>query len=133
MRVLTILYLGVNGWTDWKRKEVDLKYTIGFIVVTAGIYLWKGLPQNWSGLLPGVCLCCLACWQKEKIGTGDGIAAMGLGWAVGVKKVLEILTGAFLMAAVAGVLLLAAGKKRTTELPFVPFLCIAYLTGGYFG
>ena len=39
MGVLTTGYLMVNSWTDWRRKEVDIVWTVAVFVLTAFIYL----------------------------------------------------------------------------------------------
>ena len=39
MGVLTTGYLMVNSWTDWRRKEVDIVWTVAVFVLTAFIYV----------------------------------------------------------------------------------------------
>ncbi|MBS6193971.1 MAG: prepilin peptidase [Clostridiales bacterium] len=129
MRLLSAVYLVCNTWTDWKKREVDLKYTILFILIVTIVNLWTGKPQNWAGLFPGGFLWILSRRKKEMLGSGDGPVVMGLGWAVGLLEIWKILTGAFLLAGCGGILLLAAGKRKTTEFAFVPFLCISFFIG----
>lgn len=56
MGVLTTGYLMVNSWTDWRRKEVDIVWTVAVFVLTAFIYVGTDQKLCWSGLLPGICL-----------------------------------------------------------------------------
>lgn len=129
MKLLSMMYLGINAWTDGRRKEIDLRYTVVFVLIIAVIRMWTGTPQNWKGLLPGSFLWVMSQWKKEKIGNGDGFVAAGLGWAIGLEEVWKVLTGGFLLAGCTGILLLALGRKKTTELPFIPFLCMSFLLG----
>ena len=55
MGVLTTGYLMVNSWTDWRRKEVDIVWTVAVFILTAFIYVGTDQKLCWSGLLPGIC------------------------------------------------------------------------------
>lgn len=67
--------------------------------------------------------------EKEEIGDGDGIIIMGLGWAVGPERILEILAGAFLLAGAAGLLCYLRDGKKAMEIPFVPWILFGYWMG----
>lgn len=133
MKLLILCYLGMNSWTDWRQKEIDLRTTVVFFLLITGIHWWKRLPLNWLGLLPGLCLWILAWYKKEKIGSGDGIVVMSLGWAMGIRQVWKILAGGFLLAGIAGVVLSVNGERQSTEIPFVPFILISFLMEGWTG
>ena len=77
MGVLTTGYLMVNSWTDWRRKEVDIVWTVAVFVLTAFIYVGTDQKLCWSGLLPGICLWLASLWRSDQIGSGDGIVLMG--------------------------------------------------------
>lgn len=83
MGVLTTGYLMVNSWTDWRRKEVDIVWTVAVFVLTAFIYVGTDQKLCWSGLLPGICLWLASLWRSDQIGSGDGIVLMGIGWIQG--------------------------------------------------
>lgn len=129
MSLLNITYLGLNAWTDWKKKEIDLRYTIVFVLGTAVFNLWMGTGQNWTGILPGGLLWFLSRRKRESIGNGDGAVVMGLGWAIGLEKIWSVLMGGFLLAGCLGVILLITGRKKTLEIPFIPFLFVSFLLG----
>lgn len=129
MILLSMIYLGINAWTDWRWKEIDIRYTVIFVLAVAVMRIWTGTPQNWAGLLPGSFLWVLSQWKREKIGNGDGPVVAGLGWTIGLEEVWKVLTGGFLLAGCVGILLLVSGRKKTTELPFIPFLCMSFLLG----
>ena len=84
MGVLTTGYLMVNSWTDWRRKEVDIVWTVAVFVLTAFIYVGTDQKLCWSGLLPGICLWLASLWRSDQIGSGDGIVLMGIGWIQGI-------------------------------------------------
>ena len=103
MGVLTTGYLMVNSWTDWRRKEVDIVWTVAVFVLLASL------------------------WRSDQIGSGDGIVLMGIGWIQGIQQACVIFQTAILLAAAVGVCMLALGMGRKKELPFVPFLLAGYL------
>ena len=47
MEVLAAGYLLVNSWTDWRRKEVDIVWTVAVVILTALIYV--GTVRNFAG------------------------------------------------------------------------------------
>ena len=57
----------------------------------------------------------------------DSIVLMGIGWIQGIQQVCMIFQTAILLAAGAGICMLAIGKGRKKEIPFVPFLLAGYL------
>ena len=65
--------------------------------------------------------------KPGQIGSGDGIVLMGIGWIQGIQQVCMIFQTAILLAAGAGICMLALGKGRKKEIPFVPFLLAGYL------
>lgn len=127
MNYLTVIYLGISAWTDWKSKEVDCRHAAVFAVCVS---LWKAVfhePFYWTGILPGICLWALSFWKKSGIGNGDGIVAVVLGWALGIEKIWNIIVGGFFLAGTAGVFLWIRRKNRKEEIPFVPFLLGGFL------
>ena len=72
MGVLTTGYLMENSWTDWRRKEVDIVWTVAVFILTAFIYVGTDQKLCWSGLLPGICLWLASLWRSDQIGSGDG-------------------------------------------------------------
>lgn len=127
MKVLAGLYLGINAWTDWKRKEIDLRYTVAFCVAASLIFFARRQWPDWSGMIPGVCLWLISFWMGEKIGRGDGILTAALGCGVGLEQVMEVLINGFLLTGATGVILLISGRKGKEKIPFVPFLLCGFL------
>lgn len=127
MNYLIGIYLAINAWTDGKRREIDCRYTLAFILILF-VWHWKtGEGFYWLGCLPGICLWGLSRWKKGSIGEGDGILAAALGSAVGPEQIWNILTGGFFLAGCAGVFLRLTKGKRKIQMPFAPFLFLSYL------
>ena len=123
--VMTVLFLAVMGWKDWKKKEISLLLTgtYGIIGLAFSIYAERPL-EDW--LLPfGVSLMILA-----EIGMGDGWIFLALGTMLHTEMYVRMACIGMLIAAVyAGVLLAICKKGRKTEIPLVPFLLFGYLGG----
>lgn len=129
MKEIVFLYLLINGWTDYKTGEVDLRYTVAMAGIT-GIYkAGMGTLAHWWGILPGLLLLVIAVNRKEKIGSGDGWIVMATGWALGMEKVWNLLMIAFLAAGGVGLFYLFLKKKQVKDIPFVPFLLLGFLVG----
>ena len=127
MNILLSGYLLVNAWTDFKRKEIDLLYTL--IVIGVGIvckYMVQG-THYWEGMIPGMLLIGFSLVWREHIGIGDGVVVMAFGWMCGLSFACEVLVCGFLLAGGMGILCCVIGKKKDIELPFVPFFLGSYL------
>ena len=90
------------------------------------------LCQLLAGLLPGIFLLILARITREAVGYGDGLILLFIGLSLGFWECIGIffagLLGIFLAAVLA---LLLFGRKKSLEIPFIPFL-LTGLAGGYF-
>lgn len=126
MAVLTTGYLMINSWTDWRKKEIDIVWTVAVFILTAFLYIKTGKALYWSGILPGIGLWMISLWKPEQIGSGDGMILMGIGWIEGIRRACMIFQNAILLAAVPAICMLVRGEKKR-EIPFVPFLLAGYL------
>ena len=118
--VMTVLFLAVMGWKDWKKKEISLLLTgtYGIIGLAFSIYAERPL-EDW--LLPfGVSLMILA----VSVLTGGEIGMLHTEMYVRMACI-----GMLIAAVYAGVLLVICKKGRKTEIPLVPFLLFGYLGG----
>lgn len=130
MRILVFLYLALNSWTDYRHREIDVRFTLVFTGIVTVYHIWKHTWRNIWGVIPGAGLWLLGyLLEKEKVGTGDGIVVMALGWALGFGKVYKVLLIAFAVVGLAGFIFLIRGKKKTDQIPFVPFLMLGFLWG----
>lgn len=130
--VLTVLFLAVTGWKDWKKKEISLLLTGIYGIVGLGLSIHAGRTlEDW--LVPvGVSLVMIAVsiLTGGEIGLGDGWIFLALGAMLTTEIYIKMACIGMLAAAVyAGVLLVICRKGRKTEIPLVPFLLIGYLGG----
>ncbi len=127
MNIILSSYLFINAWTDLKRKEIDIVYTI-IVIIIGSVY--KHIMQGtyyWSGMIPGFLLFLISFIWRKHIGMGDGIIVMTFGWMCGFTFVCDVLTGGFLLAAGVGIICCIVYRTVEIELPFVPFFLVSYL------
>ena len=91
-----------------------------------------------GGIAVGALFLLVSRITREGMGYGDSWAIFILGIYLGIWKLLEALSAAFLFLGAAAVICLLIKKmSRKYKLPFVPFLAIGYLcsilTGGIDG
>lgn len=128
MNILTGIYLGINAWMDWKRREIDLRLALLFAGGILVLRLILGQELYGTGVLPGLGLLLISVWAKKDLGSGDGIITMAVGWAIGFAAIWRVLTAAFLLAGITGgYLVLGKKKDRREDMPFVPFLLFGFL------
>lgn len=130
--VMTVLFLAVMGWKDWKKKEISLLLTgtYGIIGLAFSIYAERPL-EDW--LLPfsvSLMILAVSVLTGGEIGMGDGWIFLALGTMLHTEMYVRMASIGMLIAAVyAGVLLVICKKGRKTEIPLVPFLLFGYLGG----
>ena len=127
---LVCLY-GITAFDDLRIKQVRMMEIIVFAIIGI-IYdvicrpfsLW----EIFGGVLVGVGLYLFSILSKEKMGKGDALIIMVSGLFLGCINTLILLWLSSVMAAVAGVIYTKRhGKNMEYEMPFVPFLLLAYI------
>ncbi|MBP3543229.1 MAG: prepilin peptidase [Lachnospiraceae bacterium] len=97
---------------------------MGFVLAIISLIWGRALPvgEYLAGGALGICFIALSVASKE-IGMGDGVLLMILGLMLGIRRLISILFAALILCAAAAAVLCLLGKaKRTSRLPFVPFL-----------
>lgn len=124
-----VLLLGGNAWKDLRKHRISILLTAGIFLAAVILRIRRGeYAALAAGILPGVILLGISWITKESLGYGDGLVQSVLGALLGWKKALEILLGAFFLAAIFSAAALAARRLgRKSELPFLPFILGAYL------
>ena len=126
--VLLAMVMGIQGYFDWKRREIPLFISIAGCV--AGI-IFCIFENRWFNeiLLAsalGIAMLIFAKISKQVIGYGDGVTLVMLGLFLPIESVLSISLLAFALAGgYALVLLVVFRSKGSTQIPFIPFLTIA--------
>lgn len=88
----------------------------------------NSLPSIMGGFLVGAVFIFLSKVTQEKIGLGDSIGILILGIFLGLRDLLSVLAGAFLLVFLTTVILLSVRKmSRKVSIPFYPFLAVSYL------
>ena len=81
-----------------------------------------------TGCIPGAVVWLFSRWSEGAIGEGDAFVIGGLGMVIGWRMVCSVcFTACLLCASVAVYLLLGRKDGKRMELPFMPFLAVAYL------
>lgn len=130
VKAVVVIFLLINSIVDlWKRKICIA--SIPFMILY-GIYYFNrqdtSLFDCMMNLLPGIFLILISIFSQGKIGLGDGIIVITLGLFWNKYQMLFVLMCGFLLAGFWGVLLILLKKAtQKTELPFLPFLTIAYI------
>lgn len=129
-QVIALLYLGVNAVTDARKREIDLRVTVlvGILLV---ILRAAGISRDWRltllNFVPFVVLLAANRLLAGAVGAGDIWIAGMLGFLVPADTLMRSLIGGFWMAGVWGLVkkVRKHGGERT-EIPWIPFLLLAY-------
>lgn len=114
-----------------KHIPVALLFTAGIVAIVD--LMMHGVLGSFSniilsrivGLIPGTLLFILSRLTDEKVGQGDGILLIILGFLIGFDGILVILCiGLFLQSLLACLLLILKKGDKQTKIPFVPFLLV---------
>jgi leader peptidase (prepilin peptidase)/N-methyltransferase len=101
-----------------------------------GLFLFSGysfnlhFPSIWeflSGFVISIPFALIWLVSRGKwMGLGDAKLAVGLGWLVGINRIISGVVLSFWSGAVVGILLIFLSKKHSTksEIPFAPFLVL---------
>lgn len=125
--LLLLLYPSI---ADIRFKKFYVTPILVIAVLFAGVRLYQGkgtVIDILLGCLPGMMIWILCLLTKEAIGTGDAAVITGLGMIAGWKDAGIICFMGLMICGILGLVLIACGKAdRKTELPFIPFLLIAF-------
>ncbi len=120
---------------DLRHKIIPDKLSLIFAIIAfAGLFLfqndifsphWPTLSEFFAGLAISVPFALV--WLLSRgnwMGLGDAKLAVGLGWMLGLSRMLSGVVISFWSGAIIGVILLACSRAHTgkSEVPFAPFL-----------
>lgn len=121
----------VCGLQDIKMKKVYTWFILlGAILIITCIPFSSiiTLGDRLGGSLVGVVVIIISLLTQGKIGMGDGLILSVTGISLGFWSNLELFLIALLLSAILSIILLAAKKvDRKQEVPFVPFIFMAFL------
>ena len=126
---LAFLY-GLTAMDDLKTKQVRVIEIIVFGIIgilTNIIYRPHTLLSVLGGVGIGLLTIAFSYISKEKIGMGDAYIITVTGLYLGFINTAVLLWLSSLLAAITGLVLIRKYDKPKIEIPFVPFLLIAYI------
>lgn len=129
--VMTLCYLGINCYTDLKRRQVYGPFGIGFGLI--GIFVNVCTEVDWKqvflGIISTLVFAIIAWITKESMGYGDVLCIFACSmWVKPAGMIMLLIIGFLLSALVSMVLLIIRRKSRHDRIPFVPFLLLGYIS-----
>ena len=123
--------LGVCSFEDVRSREIRSIIVLLGGVVGISFHVFNAKQSLLSvvgGLIVGILMLILSIASGEKVGKGDAVLIMVTGIYLGFWQNLVLLWAAALMAGVYGLYnIFVHGKNFKSEMPFVPFLLVAYV------
>lgn len=136
MSIVLTIYLLVISVFDIMRKSISFGLLMvgGILGLAVGVVRVYRMNISWNmllaSILPGI-IFLLISFLSHMMGYGDGIVLCGVGGVIGFRKCLALMgISLFLMALFCIALLLMKRVTKTTRIPYIPFLLIAFLILG---
>lgn len=127
-----LVILAVLAGIDFRERQLPVRLlgAISILTMIFRVLNWNDAGFLWfGGSLIGVVFLLVSRMTGEKLGYGDSWIILLLGVFLGVWELLYLLAIAFFLAALIGIICLCLRKKKSTTIPFVPLLMLAYLGG----
>ena len=128
--VVLCILLALLSLEDVRKKKIHLwpipvflLWQLGFLVFTER-NLWMDCL---CGLAIGLVFCMVSMLSEGVIGIGDGLVICLLGFYIGARKVLIVLTVAFFLSGLAAMVYIALKKGKTARLPLIPYIYVGYV------
>jgi prepilin signal peptidase PulO-like enzyme (type II secretory pathway) len=122
-----LVYLSV---LDIRTRTIPME---GLIILHILVMIYHGvarqvaLPLIIGGVMVGLIFVIISRITREGVGYGDSWMILILGTYLGLWKLLEVLTAAFLGLALMSMIILVLKKmSRDVTVPFIPFLAAGY-------
>ena len=130
-RVISMGILTGASIADIHSRKIPVYILISGNLMALGYQIFIGKDNIWlilGGTGIGLLFLLISRITREGMGYGDSWSILILGIYLGVWKLLEVLSTAFMLLGAAAVICLV-GKKmsRKYRLPFLPFLAAGYL------
>ncbi len=132
--LFAVILLMVGSVYDWKYHSLPIWLLLigGVGGVVGTLCAWYGeirsITELWTALLPGAMGILLAYATREQIGYGDGWILLIMGACLGTTKVVAALFWALAGVCIVSIFLLMSKRgNRSSQIPFVPFLCVGSL------
>lgn len=114
------------AYEDWRYRSIAvIDIWIGGIWIVG--LSWFELEKHVIGIALGLVFLVISKITKEQIGYGDSVVLILLGVSLELSEVIEVMTWAFSLCFLYGILYRVLLKKDS--IPFIPFLAIGYIGG----
>ncbi|MEG1803064.1 MAG: prepilin peptidase [Lachnospiraceae bacterium] len=130
LKITFLVVLIIGTIEDIQTHKITLRYLVMAGIMGLVIHLFQqdmGIVRLLLGLLVGGFMAVLSVITDRKIGMGDGLLVAVCGIFFGIRKTILILWVALILSAVVSLGLLVKKKGKDYELPFVPFILVAYI------
>ena len=130
--ILTAGWLLTASVLDFRRRRIPVWLLAlgGAAVIPAVLFECAGLPEEWwavcRGCIPGILLLGMALVTR-KAGVADGVAMLYMGLLLKEKCLAVFAFSLLLISLYSGILLVFRKAGRNTELPYLPFLTVAWV------
>lgn len=138
--LLLILSLIIQSWKDIRERRISVPVLIvtcllgGSLQIVSLLFLSDGsagageLTAVFGSAIPGLLFLLLSVLSGNRIGFGDGLVLLGAGLFLDISDLTaSLFLGMILCAVFAGIGIALGKLRKDTEIPFVPFLLLAYL------
>lgn len=130
-QISVLALLGICSIEDVKTKRIHAIWLAVFAAegILCSVLFWKRpMGEILAAMMPGILILVLSAAVSGSIGEGDGMLLTITGIFLEVSFVLSMLTVAvFLSAGYALFLYVIRKKGRKYEMPFIPFILIAFV------
>lgn len=129
MLLVSAVYVVGMGVIDFIKKKIPIIPGVILFFLFSVVQFWNGDGDfMWLlGVIPAFVLFLVSRCSRGAIGEGDACVYIVIGVVLGLCKTVDVLLiSLFLCAIVAAVLLMMRRVSRHYELPFIPFVAIAY-------
>ncbi len=127
-KVILTGYLLLGSWHDIRKRAVPLRVLLLGGVLAAMNIVWGGFESGRVvAILPGILLLLLSKVTKE-IGEADGIVLALTGFMSRDKNILLILGISLLYLFFYAMFLFYRKRNCSLQIPYIPFLLVAYIT-----
>lgn len=121
--------LGIYCIEDIRKKQITVSLAILSAIAAVIMHLCYQTESIYSmlaGALVGSLILIVSKITNGKIGMGDGVVFMLTGFYLGAEKNLELMFLSFCLAGIWAWIKVFLFHKGKEELPFLPFLFLAY-------
>ena len=123
------IYVALMGVIDMKKRKIPIVPGIVlFLLFVIMRLIWQTDEYQWLfGIIPAIVLFAVSKGSHGAVGEGDAIVYGVTGVVLGLFKNIELLLiSLFFCSLVAGFLFLFRHVGRKYQIPFVPFIALAY-------